>query len=62
MTNGTAAFRSVKTGIMGEMNIEIVSGLKQGEQIVTGTFQTLRELKDGEKIEVAKEEPKAKPL
>lgn len=62
MTNRTASFRPVKTGIMGEMNIEIVSGLKQGEQIVTGTFQTLRELKDGEKIEVAKEEPKAKPL
>jgi HlyD family secretion protein len=62
MTNGTAAFRPVKTGIMGEMNIEIVNGLKEGEQIVTGTFQTLRELKDGEKVEIAKEEPKAKAL
>ena len=60
MTGGKAVFRPVKTGIMGEMNIQIVSGVAEGEQIVTGTYQTLRELKDGDKIEIAKEEPKSK--
>ncbi len=59
MEKGIAKFRPVKTGIMGEMNIEITEGLKEGEEIVTGTYQTLRELKDGEKIQLAKEETKA---
>jgi HlyD family secretion protein len=62
MKSDQVAFETVKTGIMGEMNIEIVSGLKEGEQIVTGTYQTLRELKEGDKVQIAKEEPKDKHL
>jgi HlyD family secretion protein len=57
-TGDQVNFKTVQTGIMGEMNIEIVSGLKEGEQIVTGTYQTLRELKDGDKVQIAKEESK----
>lgn len=60
MEKGSAKFRVAKTGIMGEMNIEVTEGLREGEVIVTGTYQTLRELKDGDKIQVAKEETKAK--
>ena len=55
-----AVFRPVKTGIMGEMNIEVISGLKAGDEIVTGTYQTLRELKDGDKVRIKKEEKKEK--
>jgi HlyD family secretion protein len=58
MTEGKAKFREVKTGVMGEMDIEIKSGLSGGEQIVSGTYQTLRELKDGDLIEIKKEEEK----
>jgi HlyD family secretion protein len=60
MSQGKAQFREVKTGIMGEMDIEIKSGLNGGEQIVSGTYQTLRELKDGDQIEIKKEEKKDK--
>ena len=44
---GRVRFRTVTKGIAGGMNIEIVSGLKEGEEIVTGPYNALRELKDG---------------
>jgi HlyD family secretion protein len=40
-------FRPVKVGIAGERYFEVVSGLKEGEKIVAGTYQAIRELKDG---------------
>lgn len=42
-----AHFVPVTTGITGATDIEVTSGLKQGDEIVTGTFRTLRALKDG---------------
>lgn len=45
-----ARFRPVATGIVGETDMEIVSGLKEGDEIVTGSYKTLRTLKDGAKI------------
>jgi HlyD family secretion protein len=42
-----ARFRPVKTGITGESEIEIVDNLKEGEEVVSGSFQTLRTIKDG---------------
>jgi HlyD family secretion protein len=44
---GRAKFRPVVKGISGGMNIEIVSGLKEGEEFVTGPYNALRDLKDG---------------
>ena len=41
------AFKPVKVGIAGEKYFEVVNGLKEGEQIVAGTYQAIRELKDG---------------
>lgn len=52
----TARFQAIKTGLLGELSVEVVSGLKGGETIVTGPFKALRELKDGEKVKL--EEPK----
>ncbi|HEY3054687.1 MAG TPA: efflux RND transporter periplasmic adaptor subunit [Thermoanaerobaculia bacterium] len=52
---GTVKFAPVKTGLSGESNIEIVSGLKEGQQIVTGPFRALREIKDGSKVKEQKE-------
>ena len=47
---GTVKFSTVKTGLSGETNIEIVSGLKEGQEIVTGPFKALREIKEGSKV------------
>ena len=56
---GKVKFTPVKTGLSGDSNIEIESGLKEGQQIVTGPFRALREIKDGSKVKEQKaEEPK----
>jgi len=39
-------FQPVKKGIMGEMMIEINEGLEEGQQIVVGPYNALRQLKD----------------
>ena len=49
---GKASFRPVKTGIIGETEIEIGDGLKEGEEVITGSYKTLRTLKDQAKIKV----------
>ena len=54
--NGAVKFEPVKTGLSGENAIEIVSGAREGEQIVTGPFRALREIKDGTKVKEQKEE------
>ena len=50
--SGKAIFRPVKTGIIGETEIEIGDGLKEGEEIVTGSYKTLRTLKDEAKVKL----------
>jgi HlyD family secretion protein len=44
--NGVATFRAVKTGIIGTTDLELLDGLTEGEEIVTGTYQVLRTLQD----------------
>jgi len=42
-----AKFVPVTTGITGATNIEVLSGLSAGEEVVTGPYKTLRDLKNG---------------
>lgn len=42
--DGFAHFRPVKVGIMGDTNIELLEGLKEGEEVITGPLQSLRTL------------------
>lgn len=53
-------FRPVKVGIAGEKYFEVLSGLKENEKIVGGTYQAIRELKDGTIVREAKA-PVVKP-
>lgn len=50
--NQHAIFVPVKTGIMGNMNVEVLTGLKPGEVIVTGSYSALRTLRNGAKIRI----------
>lgn len=43
-------FLEVKTGITGESDIEIISGVKDGQQIVTGPSRVLNTLKEGDVV------------
>jgi HlyD family secretion protein len=52
--NKVVRFRPIKTGITGESEIEVVDNLKANEEIVSGSFQTLRTIKDGAAIKVDK--------
>jgi len=51
-------FRPVKVGIAGEKHFEVLSGLKAGDKIVAGTYQAIRELKDGAMVRETKVDPK----
>ena len=56
------SFRPVKVGIAGERHFEVLDGLKAGETIVAGTYQAIRELKDGALVKVAKPDDKKVPV
>jgi HlyD family secretion protein len=47
-------FRPVRIGIAGENYFEVRSGLQRGERIVGGTYQAIRQLKDGTNVQAAK--------
>jgi HlyD family secretion protein len=47
---GKATFRPVKVGIAGDEYFEVVDGLREGETIVAGTYQAIRDLKDGARV------------
>jgi HlyD family secretion protein len=49
---GRAVFEPVETGIMGTADAEVLKGVQPGEEIVTGSYQALRTLKTGAKIQV----------
>ena len=50
--NGIARFRPVEVGIAGDSYFEVVSGLEEGVTIVSGTFQAIRNLTDGDEVKV----------
>jgi HlyD family secretion protein len=47
-----AVFVPVTTGISGTTDIEVTSGLKDGDEIVTGSYKVLRTLKNGASVKV----------
>jgi HlyD family secretion protein len=52
LNEGQVHFRPVKTGIIGETEIELTQGLQEGEEIVIGSYKTLRTLKDEAKVKI----------
>ena len=52
LQEGRARFRPVKTGITGEMDIEVLEGLQPGDVVISGPYQALRTLKEWDRVEV----------
>lgn len=50
--DGKAVFVPVTTGITGQTDIEVKSGLKEGDELITGPFKTLRTIKTDAKVKV----------
>jgi len=56
--NKHAVFVPVETGITGVTDIEVLSGLQNGDQIVTGSYKALRTIKPGASVKVDNSAPK----
>jgi HlyD family secretion protein len=54
-----AQFRKVETGITGATDIEVLKGLNDGEEIVTGSYKVIRSLKNDTKVKVDNKAPGA---
>ncbi len=52
MEGDRVRFRPVEIGIAGDNYFEVVSGLDEGETVVSGTYQAIRELEDGALVSV----------
>ena len=50
--DGKAQFLPVQTGITGTTDIEVLNGLKPGDEIVTGSYKVLRTLRPATKVKV----------
>ena len=57
--NKRAVFVPVATGITGVTDIEVVNGLQEDDQIITGSYKTLRTLKPDARVKVDNSAPKA---
>ncbi len=53
MKDGKAAFTIVKTGIAGERYLEVLSGLQEGDQVITGPFDSVRGMYEGDPVKTA---------
>ncbi|MBL8726472.1 MAG: biotin/lipoyl-binding protein [Planctomycetes bacterium] len=50
MVDGRARFRPIRYGIQGDMDVELLEGLAEGEQVVIGPVAALRTLKEWDHV------------
>lgn len=53
---GTAHAAEVRTGISDNAHVAILSGVRNGEQVVSGPMKALRKLRDGDAVQIEQEE------
>jgi HlyD family secretion protein len=53
--NGIAHFRAVRVGIAGQSNFVVKSGVTKGEQVVSGPFKVISDLRDGARVRIKEE-------
>jgi HlyD family secretion protein len=61
VSGGVVQFRPVKTGIVGTTDIELLEGLRENEEIVTGPYQVLRTLSNNTKVTAVPQDTTPKP-
>ena len=52
-----AVFKKVETGITGSTDIEVLSGLEEGQEIITGSYKVIRTLRNDAKVKVDNKAP-----
>jgi len=55
VADGTAGFKRIKVGIAGQKYFEVLSGLDEGQTVVSGPFKVIGELRDGDPVKIKKE-------
>ena len=60
--NGKAVFHKVTTGITGSTDIEVLSGLKQRDEIITGSYQVIRTIRNDAKVKIDNKPPASPAL
>jgi len=58
VVDGKAEFRQIKIGIAGQTHFEVISGLEEGDKVVSGNFRAIRDLRDGQRVKIAKKAEK----
>src|SRR5579863_9179480 len=56
--NKKAVFVPVTTGITGMSDIEVLDGLKEGDEVITGSYKVLRTLRPGSSVKIDNTAPK----
>ncbi len=55
--NGKAEFHKVETGITGATDIEVLTGLNDGDQIITGSYKVIRTIRNAASVKVDNRAP-----
>jgi HlyD family secretion protein len=50
MRDGRAVFVPIEIGIAGERHFEVLSGVEPGDKVITGPFDIIRTLLDGDRV------------
>jgi HlyD family secretion protein len=57
LRSGRAEFVAIKVGIAGDKYFEVLSGLKAGDEVITGPYNSVRGMADGDSVKVETKKP-----
>jgi HlyD family secretion protein len=60
LRDGVVTFTPVEVGIAGERYFEVLSGLTEGDEVVTGPYSEVRELEEGDVVTIAEDDDDAR--
>ena len=52
VVDGKAEFTPIKMGIAGDKFFEVLTGIKSGDQVITGPYNSVRGMADGDLVKV----------
>jgi len=55
--DGRAVFQKVETGITGATEIEVLNGLQEGDEVITGSYKVIRTIRNQAKVKVDNKSP-----
>jgi HlyD family secretion protein len=53
INDGKSVFTPLKVGVAGDKFFEVLSGLKEGDEVITGPFASVRGMKDGDPVKIS---------